>query len=102
MITNTGPRPYVPGCPVQLEGLSTDTKPTEWMGKPVANGSTFRVIDKDETYKFDEQNKIWHIWTQDDGGGSGTPSSDNIATDAAAGEMIKDLLSKHHAAGEGD
>lgn len=103
MVTNTGPRPYVPGCPVQLEGLSTDAKPTEWLGKPVANGSTFKVIDKDEMYKYDEENKTWYIWTQDGGsGGGGGHSDDNIATDTEADEMITDLLNKHRNNGEGD
>lgn len=95
MVTNTGPRPYVPGCPVQLEGLSTDEMPHEWMGKPVANGSTFKVIDKDEKYKYDQENQKWYKWTQDGGGGGGH-GDDDIATDSEATEMIEDLLSKHH------
>lgn len=87
MITNTAPRPWYPGMPVKLNGLSTDSKPTEWGGKPVANGSEFKVLDADATYIFDAENATWHKWSQ---GSGGTPT-DHIASDDDVDEAL-DLI----------
>ncbi len=53
MITNYG-NLTVDRCPVDLIGLSTDTKPVD-----VRNASTFYEMDTKKIYLFDEQNKTW-------------------------------------------
>lgn len=87
MISNLGPRPYVPGCPVDLYGLSTDEKPKEWLGMPIANGSRFNEMDKNRSYVFDAYGENWHIWTdkRSESGGSGSSEegpSGNTASDS--------------------
>lgn len=88
MITNAAPRPWHPGMPVKLHGLSTDTKPTEWEGSPVANGSTFNEMDKDAKYKFDAKNQKWNKWTQDGGGSGGGGGSGTIAPDSDVDDAL--------------
>lgn len=45
---------------VELRGLSTDTKPTTLVGKPVANGSVFIEIDTGKVYMYDLTNQTWN------------------------------------------
>ena len=43
-----------------LEGLSTDTKPTDKIDNAhIGNGSSFYEFDTKKFFKFDEENKIW-------------------------------------------
>ncbi len=44
---------------LDFNGLSTDEKPTEYHGKPLANGSTFMEMDTVTLYFWDETNKQW-------------------------------------------
>ena len=85
MITNAAPRPWVPGMPVKLYGHSTDEKPAEWGGKPIANGSKFHEVNTDTTYIFDQEHAGWREWTENrggDSGGSGMPASNSDVDDA--------------------
>ena len=50
----TAPASFLAGVKVMLEGLSTDTKPTD-----VLNGSGFYEMDTTDYYKFDEENHQW-------------------------------------------
>jgi len=44
-----------------LDGLSTDTKPTDYIDNAlIGNGSTFYEMDTQKVFKFDEENKVWH------------------------------------------
>lgn len=54
----------LPATKQKLEfiGLSTDTKPTTWGGKAVANGSFWQNIDNGALYCFDEENQTWCEW----------------------------------------
>ena len=48
------------GEPLELYGLSADTKPTdEVSGFPVVNGSTMWEIDTASIYVFDEESGTW-------------------------------------------
>ncbi len=53
MITNYGNH-TADYCPVDLIGLSTDTKPMD-----VRNASMFYEMDTKKIFMFDEQNKKW-------------------------------------------
>lgn len=44
---------------VELRGLSTDEKPTEYDGYIIDNGSTFIEIDTGKVYMFDLENEEW-------------------------------------------
>lgn len=44
---------------VELRGLSTDTKPTEYDGKTINNGSTFIEIDTGKIYFYDLESETW-------------------------------------------
>ena len=44
---------------VELRGLSTDTKPTEYSNKKIDNGSTFIEIDTGKIYMFDLDGSEW-------------------------------------------
>ena len=44
---------------VEFRGLSTDTKPTEFNGNNIANGTTFIEIDTGKFYLFDADNSQW-------------------------------------------
>ena len=44
---------------VELRGLSTDTKPTEFNGKDIDNGSEFIEIDTGKIYLYDRDNQLW-------------------------------------------
>lgn len=44
---------------IELRGLSSDTKPTEWNGKPIGNGSSFFEIDTQEVKFFDASSQTW-------------------------------------------
>lgn len=44
---------------IELRGLSTDTKPTTWEGKPVGNGSVFFELDTQKAYFFDADSSTW-------------------------------------------
>lgn len=59
MITNAAPGTQN-NNKISLEGLSTDTKPTEtYNGNPIANGSTFLELDTKTVYYYDEENDTW-------------------------------------------
>lgn len=44
---------------IELRGLSTDTKPTTWNGRPIGNGSVFFEIDTQTAYFFDADSNTW-------------------------------------------
>jgi hypothetical protein len=44
---------------IELRGLSTDTKPTEWSGKPIGNGSSFFELDTQTVFFFDADSQTW-------------------------------------------
>lgn len=44
---------------VELRGLSTDNKPTELNGKPIANGSQFIEINTGKVFLYNEQSEEW-------------------------------------------
>ena len=44
---------------IELRGLSTDTKPFEFGGKKIDNGSVFIEIDTGKVFMFDLENKQW-------------------------------------------
>lgn len=44
---------------IELRGKSTDTKPTEWNGKTIGNGSSFFEIDTQTVYFFDADTGSW-------------------------------------------
>lgn len=44
---------------LEFRGLSTDTKPTEWNGKAVGNGSSFFEIDTQEVKFFNAATETW-------------------------------------------
>ena len=44
---------------LELCGLSTDTKPTEYNGDKVSNGSTFYEMDTKNVYIYDAENSSW-------------------------------------------
>lgn len=44
---------------LELCGLSTDTKPTEYNGDKVSNGSTFYEMDTKNVYIYDAENSVW-------------------------------------------
>lgn len=44
--------------PVTFFGLSTDTKPTDY----IANGSVFIEMDTSKVYFFDAANSQWREW----------------------------------------
>ena len=43
----------------ELRGLSTDTKPTEFEGKIIGNGSVFIETDTQKLYFFDADSQEW-------------------------------------------
>lgn len=58
-IENTKLRPDGDYISVELRGLSTDEKPTEWDGKKIDNGSAFIEIDTKDIYFFDIESGEW-------------------------------------------
>ncbi len=44
---------------LEFYGLSTDTKPTEYNGDAVSNGSTYYEMDTKNIYIYDAENKVW-------------------------------------------
>lgn len=47
---------------LELEGLSTDTKPTKlFENHKLTNGSTFLCIDTLDVYFYDEEHETWVI-----------------------------------------
>ena len=44
---------------LELVGLSTDTKPTEYNGDKVSNGSTYYEMDTKNVYIYDAENSVW-------------------------------------------
>lgn len=44
---------------VELRGLSTDEKPTEFNGEKIDNGSTFIEIDTGKIFFYDLENEEW-------------------------------------------
>jgi hypothetical protein len=58
MITNHGA--YSTEKPMDLKGLSTDTKPTGlYKGVNIPNGSTFLEMDTGKVYAYDDENVTW-------------------------------------------
>lgn len=58
MITNS--IGYQDAVKFELNGLSTDTKPTgTFAGKPIANGSTFFEMDTQNVKFYDAENNTW-------------------------------------------
>lgn len=50
---------------LELRGLSTDTKPTDYFaGYAVRNGSIFVEIDTAKLYMFDEEHSEWKAWEE--------------------------------------
>lgn len=48
---------------LELRGLSTDTKPTDYFaGYAIRNGSIFVEIDTAKLYMFDEEHSEWEAW----------------------------------------
>lgn len=45
---------------VEFRGLSTDTKPTTFNGKSVANGTVFIEIDTGKIFFYDLDNQTWN------------------------------------------
>ena len=43
----------------ELRGLSTDTKPTEFNGYTIGNGSVFIEIDTQAVYIYNEASQEW-------------------------------------------
>lgn len=43
----------------EFRGLSTDTKPTEFNGKTVGNGSVFIEINTGKIFFFDADSETW-------------------------------------------
>ena len=75
---------------LNLDGLSTDTKPTRTyieygsdgrevgrMGIP--NGSLYTEIDTGDTYMYDTDNATWHKVSLGGGGGGFTPTTAQLA-----------------------
>ena len=44
---------------IELRGLSSDTKPTEWNGRPIGNGSCFFELDTQTAFFFDADSSTW-------------------------------------------
>ena len=63
-----------------LEGLSTDTKPTDkFDGLSIQNGSEYTEVDTGKKFLFDYDNATWYE-VQTGGGGSGfTPTTEQLA-----------------------
>jgi len=56
---------------LEIDGKSTDTKPTDKIENAyVLNGSIFHEVDSGIDYIFDEESKLWNVKTSS-GGGSG-------------------------------
>lgn len=51
--------PDVSYISVELRGLSTDTKPTEFNGEQIDNGSIFIEIDTGKIFFYDLENEEW-------------------------------------------
>lgn len=58
-IENTQIKPNYDYISVELRGLSTDEKPTEFSGKKIDNGSIFIEIDTGNIYFYDLENQLW-------------------------------------------
>ena len=58
-IENTKLRPDSDYISVEIRGLSTDSKPTEFNNKKVDNGSIFLEIDTGDLYLYDLENEQW-------------------------------------------
>ena len=44
---------------VEIRGLSTDDKPTEYYDKEIGNGSTYIEIDTGKIYMYDADTEEW-------------------------------------------
>lgn len=50
---------------LELRGLSTDTKPTDYFaGYAIRNGSVFVEIGTSKLYMFDEEHSEWIAWEE--------------------------------------
>lgn len=58
-IENTNIKPDYDYISVELRGLSTDERPTEFAGKKIDNGSTYLEIDTGNLYLYDLENEEW-------------------------------------------
>ena len=50
---------YYGGGRVEIHGLSTDAKPADVAGIPVANASVFYEMDTKKVSMFDEEHQDW-------------------------------------------
>lgn len=64
-----------------LEGLSTDTKPTdEFDGLSIQNGSEYTEVDTGKKFLFDYDNATWYeVQTGGGGGGGGTSNYNDLS-----------------------
>lgn len=59
-IENTKIKPDDDYISVELRGLSTDERPTEFAEKKIDNGSTWISIDTGDVEIYDLENEKWH------------------------------------------
>lgn len=59
-IENTKIKPDADYISVELRGLSTDERPTEFVGKKIDNGSVWVNIDTGDVEIYDLENEEWH------------------------------------------
>ena len=48
-----------PKCRFEFDALSSDSKPAEFQGAMVANGSSLLEMDTSKVYKYDEAGEEW-------------------------------------------
>lgn len=58
-LENTDIRPDGDYISVEFRGLAGDTKPVEYNGKKIANGSTFIEIDTGKVFLYDIESEEW-------------------------------------------
>lgn len=69
---------------MEIDGLSTATKPTDkFEGMTIPNGSTYTEIDTNTKYMFDAENKVWYKTTVNSGGGYSKDEVDALLADKA-------------------
>lgn len=82
---------------LQLDGLSSATKPTNYFieyddnGAEVSrmviqNGSIYTEIDTGNTYMYDAENQLWYQYSE--GGGGGTPQSGIILVGETTTQLV--------------
>lgn len=58
-ITGTNVENRINKVKVEIEGLSTETKPTQIEGKPLWNGSTFFELDTRKVFFWSMEREEW-------------------------------------------